>query len=153
MIRHILIPSDGSTLSEKAVRQGVKLAKALGAKVTALHVIPRFHAFTYRSQMLLTYHVALAEDSEIEFKRATSACAQTLLQTIKRAAAAAGVACDTVQTSSDQPFNAIIDVARKKDCDLILMASHGHGGIAGVLLGSQTQKVLTHSHIPVLVYR
>lgn len=153
MIRHILIPSDGSKLSENAIKHGMKLAKALGAKVTGLHVIPPFHSFTYRSQMLLTYHVALSEDSEAEYKRATSACAKKLLQTIKRAAEVEGVLCDTIQASNDQPSNAIIDAARKKSCDLILMASHGHAGLGGVLLGSETQKVLTHSRIPVLVYR
>jgi nucleotide-binding universal stress UspA family protein len=153
MIRHILIPTDGSKLAENAAKHGMKLAKALGARVTGLHVIPPFHSFTYRSQMLLTYHVALAEDTEAEYKRATSACAKKLLLTIKRAADAAGVACDTIQASNDQPFKAIIDAARKKGCDLIVMASHGHAAIGGILLGSETQKVLTHSHIPVLVYR
>ena len=153
MIRHILIPTDGSKLADNAAKHGVKLAKALGAKVTGLHVTPPFHSFTYRSQMLLTYHVALSEDSEAEYKRATSACAKKLLLAINRAADALGVSCETVQTSNDQPFKSIIEVARRKACDLILMASHGHAAIGGILLGSETQKVLTHSHIPVLVYR
>ena len=153
MISHILIPTDGSKLSESAIRHGIKLAKALGAKVTGLHVIPRFHAFTYRSQALLTYHVALPQDSEAAYKQTTSACAKKLLQVIARAAANAKVACDTLHVFDDQPFEAIIATARKRDCDLILMASHGHSGISGVLLGNEAQKVLTHSHIPVLIYR
>jgi nucleotide-binding universal stress UspA family protein len=153
MTRHILIPTDGSRLSDEAIKQGIALAKALGAKVTGVHIVPPFHAFTYRAQMLLTYQVALAKDSEAEYNRATSSCAKRLLLTIKRAGAAAGVSCDTVQASSDQPFEAIIDIATKKHCDLILMASHGHAAIGGILLGSETQKVLTHSDIPVLVYR
>jgi nucleotide-binding universal stress UspA family protein len=153
MIRHILIPTDGSKLSERAVEQGIKLARTLGAKVTGLHVIPRFHSFTYRAQMLLTYHMPLPQDSEAAYKVATSACAKKLLQFVKRAAANADVPCDTVHVSDDQPFKAIIGIAKKKGCDLILMASHGHGGVGGLLLGNEAQKVLTHSHIPVLIYR
>jgi len=153
MFRHILIASDGSKLSEKAVKYGLNLAKTLGAKVTGLHVIPKFHSFTYRAQMQLSYHTALTDDSAAGYKAATHECARKFLQTIKQAAATGGVTCDTVETYEDQPFKAIIEVAGKKDCDLILMASHGHSGVAGVLLGSETQKVLTHSHIPVLVYR
>jgi nucleotide-binding universal stress UspA family protein len=153
MIRHILIPTDGSKLSERAILHGMKLAKALGAKVTGLHVIPRFHSFTYRTQTLLTYRVALPEDSEAAYKQTTDACAKKLLQFITRAAANADVACDTLHVSDDQPFRAIIGTAKKKGCDLILMASHGHSGIGGLLLGNEAQKVLTHSHIPVLIYR
>ncbi|MDR3387593.1 MAG: universal stress protein [Rudaea sp.] len=153
MIRHILIPSDGSERSDAAIKHGVRFAKALGAKVTGVHVIPPFHSFTYRSQMLLTYHVALPEDSEAGYKRATGECAKKILQAIKRAASAEGVSCDTIKVIDDQPFKAILEVAGKKGCDLIVMASHGHSGIGAVLLGSETQKVLTHSQIPVLVYR
>ncbi len=153
MIRHVLIPSDGSKRSENAINHGVKLAKVLGAKVTGVHVIPPFHSFTYRSQMLLTYHVALSEDSESGYKQATGECAKKILQTIKRAALAGGVSCDTITATDDQPFRAILEVAKKKGCDLIVMASHGHSGIGAVLIGSETQKVLTHSQIPVLVYR
>ena len=153
MIRHILIPTDGSKLSERTVEQGIKLARALGAKVTGLHVIPRFHSFTYRTQVMLTYHVALPQDSESAYKATTNASAKKLLQFIKRAAANANVACDTLHVSDDQPFRAIIGTAKKKGCDLILMASHGHGGIGGILLGNEAHKVLTHSHIPVLIYR
>lgn len=153
MIRHILIPTDGSKRSENAIRRGVKFAKALGARITGLHVIPPFHQFTYRAQMLLSYHTALPEDSEAAYKEATAAHAANILHVLARAAAAAGVRCDTVHVTDDQPFRAIIDTAKKKRCDLILMASHGYGGIGGVLLGSETQKVLTHSELPVLVCR
>jgi nucleotide-binding universal stress UspA family protein len=153
MIRHILIPTDGSKLSENAVKQGVKLAKTLCARVTGLHVIARFHQFTYRSQVLLNYHTALPEDSEAGYKAVTVAQAKKFLQFIARACAAARVPCDTLHVSDDQPFKAIIATAEKKGCDLITLASHGRGGIDSILLGSETQKVLTHSHIPVLVYR
>lgn len=153
MIRHILIPTDGSKLSERAVEHGIKLARALGAKVTGLHVIPRFHAFTYRAQVMLTYHVALPQDSKAAYTTMTGACAKKILQFVKRAAANADVPCDTLQVSDDQPFLAIIATAKKKRCDLILMASHGHSGLSGILLGNEAQKVLTHSHVPVLIYR
>lgn len=96
MISHILIPTDGSKQSERAIKHGVKLAKALGAKVTGLHVIPRFHAFTYRTQALLTYHVALTQDSEAGYKETATACAKKLLHFILRATTHENVACDTV---------------------------------------------------------
>jgi nucleotide-binding universal stress UspA family protein len=153
MIRHILLPTDGSQRSRNAIRYGIKLARALRARVTGLHVIPPFHPFTYRPQMLLAYHAALAEDSEAAYRQATLAFARRYLQVIARAAAAAGVRCRTLHIEDDQPFQAILATAKKQRCDLILMASHGYSGIGAVLLGSETQKVLTHSPIPVLVYR
>ena len=153
MTRHILISTDGSKLSENAIKQGVALAKALQAKVTVLHVIPPFHAFTYRSQMLLTYHMALAEDSEAAYQAATASQAERILQSAKRTATAAGVSCSTIHVTDDQPYRAILDTVRKKKCGMIVMASHGHGGLEGILLGSQTQKVLVHTSVPVLVCR
>jgi nucleotide-binding universal stress UspA family protein len=150
---HFLISTDGSKLSEKAAKQGIALAKALRARVTALHVIPQFHAFTYRAQMLLSYHTALAEDSEDAYKAATVAQASRILQFVQRAAATAGVPCKTVHVVDDQPWRAIIETAKKNKCGMIVMASHGHGGLQGVLLGSETQKVLVHADIPVLVCR
>jgi len=153
MIRHILLPTDGSGLSQRAVRNGVRLAKSLGARVTGVHVIPEFHQFTYRSQMLLSYHVGLPEDSEEAYLAATAARAKDVLQFVKKTAAAAGVRCDVLSIRHDQPFRAIIDTATRKRCDLIFMASHGHSGIKGVILGSEAHKVLVHSSLPVLIWR
>jgi nucleotide-binding universal stress UspA family protein len=153
MTRHILISTDGSKLSENAIKQGVALAKALHAKVTVLHVIPQFHAFTYRSQMLLTYHTALAEDSEAAYQSATAIHADRILQAAKRIATSAGVTCSTIHVTDDQPYRAILDTAKKRKCGMIVMASHGHGGLEGLLLGSETQKVLVNTSIPVLVCR
>ena len=153
MFRHILIPTDGSKCSAAAIKQGVKLAKALHARITGLHVIPPFHSFTYRTQVLLSYHAALPEDSQEAYERTTRSEAAKILHVLSRAAEAAGVRCDTVQVHDDQPYKAILDTAAKKRVDLILMASHGHGGLGAVLLGSETQKVLTHTTIPVLVVR
>lgn len=145
MFKHILLPTDGSKRSENAVRCGVRLAKALNAKITALHAIPKFQAFTYSAEML--------ESSNGEFAAESVECATRYLDFVRKVAAGASVACDCVHTVSDRPFKAIIKVAEQKNCDLILMASHGRGGIEGLLLGSETQKVLTHSKVPVLVYR
>ena len=145
MFKHILLPTDGSKLSEKSIKHGMRMAKALKAKVTALHVTPRFHTFPYQAEML--------EATREEYEAASTEHSKGYLNFVKRVASGADVECDVVQASSDQPFKEIIKAAQKKGCDLILMASHGRRGIEGFLLGSETQKVLTHSQIPVLVYR
>jgi len=145
MFKHILLPTDGSKLSEKSVKQGVRIAKAVNAKVTALHVVPQFHTFTYQTEML--------ESSRAEYEADAAMRAKSYLDFVKKVASSSDVKCDTMHVSSDQPFKEIIAAAEKKGCDLILMASHGRRGIEGFLLGSETQKVLTHSRVPVLVYR
>lgn len=145
MFKHILVPTDGSKLSEKAVKQAIKLAQQLKARVTALHVIPKFHTFTYQTELL--------EMTAGEYDKVSDTHAQNYLGFAQRAANAAGVECNGVRTRSDQPYEDIIKTAKKNGCDLILMASHGRRGIEGFLLGSETQKVLTHSSVPVLVYR
>ena len=145
MFKHLLIPTDGSTLSESAALKGVELARALGARVTALHVSPRFHVMTYRAEML--------EDTRDEYARDSLLHAERYLDFVATAAARAGVACDAVRQVGDDVYRSIIEVAIDKGCDAISMASHGRRGVAGVLLGSQTQHVLTHSVIPVVVWR
>jgi len=145
MFEHILLPTDGSKLSEKSIKQGVRMAKTLKASVTALHVSPKFHTFTYQIDML--------ESTSGDYTEACETKANNYLDFAKRVAAGAGVECDVVHVVSDQPFKEIVKTAQKKKCDLILMASHGRRGVEGFLLGSETQKVLTHSQIPVLVYR
>jgi nucleotide-binding universal stress UspA family protein len=107
--------------------------------------MPEFHVFTYRTEML--------EDTKVEFARDCKAHADQFLAVIEKAAKAAGVACDTALATSDHTYEAIIKAAEEKSCDLIMMASHGRRGVQGLLLGSETHKVLTHSKIPVLVYR
>ena len=145
MFKHILVPTDGSKLSEKAIKHAVQLAKQLDARMTVVHVIPKFHTFTYQMEML--------ETTAKEYAKSSVDQATQYLHYAQRAANAAGVDCETAQVSGDQPYKEIIKVAQKKKCDLILLASHGRRGIEGFLLGSETQKVLTHSSIPVLVYR
>jgi len=145
MFRHILLPTDGSPLSEAAMRKGIQFAKTINARVTGFCVAPELRYFGY--------------DAEIgpEFKKQAVAAIQAEvaknLLAIINAAKEAGVPCETAQGKSDQPYEAIIAAAQKGQCDLIIMASHGRRGVQGLLLGSETQKVLTHSKIPVLVYR
>jgi len=145
MFKHILVPIDGSKLSEKAAKQAVKLAKQLGASLTAFHVIPKFHPSIVQMEML--------QMTSKEYERARLEHAAQYLRFVERAAKATGVACDTQHVVSDYPYKEIVKIAQKGGCDLILMASHGRRGLEGFLLGSETQKVLTHSHVPVLVYR
>lgn len=133
MFKHILLPTDGSKLSEKSIKQGIRFAKACDAKVTALTVIPR---------------IALGQYEEEAIGQANG-----YLNFVKKVAKGADVECEVVSALSDKPFKEIVKLAEKKGCDLILMASHGRHGVEGFLLGSETQKVLTHSQIPVLVYR
>jgi nucleotide-binding universal stress UspA family protein len=145
MYRHILIPTDGSELSGMAVRHGISLAARIGAKVTALTVLPPFHMFTTDTQML--------EDTPAQYQARMSDHAGMTLGAVADAAQAAGVPCKTVRVEHEHPYQAIIDAAQAENCDLIVMASHGRHGISAILLGSETVKVLTHSKIPVLVHR
>ena len=145
MFKHILLATDGSKLSDHAIRMGVQLAKAVNAKVTGFHVMPEFHVFTYKTEML--------EDTKREFAEDSKAHAAQYLSVVETAAKTAGVTCDVASVTHDHPYEAIIKVAKQRGCDLIVMASHGRKGVQAVLLGSETQKVLTHGHIPVLVCR
>ena len=145
MFTHILLPTDGSPLSEAAIRQGIQFAKGINAKVTGFYVRPAFHVFTYRTEML--------EDTKEQFAKNGWTHARQYLGVIEKAAKEAGVTCVTAIATGDHPYEVIIEAAEKKGCDLIMMASHGRRGVQGILIGSETQKVLTHSKIPVLVYR
>jgi nucleotide-binding universal stress UspA family protein len=145
MYTNILIPTDGSQLAGKAVEHGVALAKLIGAKVTALTVLPPFHVLATDPQMM--------EDTPAQYKIRMQENAKKFLGAIASVAQMAGVACETVQVEHEHPYQGIIDAAKSKGCDLIVMASHGRHGIAAIVLGSETIKVLTHSKIPVLVHR
>jgi nucleotide-binding universal stress UspA family protein len=145
MFKHILIPTDGSELSDAAVQQGILFAKSIGAKVTGLCVTPMDIPFFYQKRM--------PKEALQESHQRLRKMAGTYLSVLARAAGEIGVAYDLVCENSDFPYDAIIRTAEKNDCDLIMMASHGRRGGKALLLGSETQKVLTHSRIPVLVYR
>ena len=145
MFKHLLLPTDGSKLSEAAVLKGLRFAKECNAHVTGISVTPQFHVFTLNASMI--------EDTNQQFLAESQAQAEMHLAMLLKAATEEGVRCTTVIEVSDHPYEAIIRTAEKRGCDLILMASHGRRGVQGLLLGSETQKVLTHSRIPVLVYR
>jgi nucleotide-binding universal stress UspA family protein len=145
MFKHILIPTDGSDLSIGAVRQGVKYAKESGASNTVLTVTPPFNAFELGAMLPL-------RDPE-EHRKLAEEQASRRLAAAGEIARGANVPCETVHVEHDRPYQAIIETARARDCDLILLASHGWRGLAAVLLGSETTKVLTHSTVPVLVVR
>jgi nucleotide-binding universal stress UspA family protein len=146
MFKHILIPTDGSELSQKAIRTGVELARFHGARVTGVHAIPDYH-------LMIAYEGAFDPITEERIEKEARARAGAFLGFITQAAEAAGVPCDTVCETSDHPYDAILKTAAAKGCDLILLHSHGRKGLAAVLLGSETRKVLTYSQIPVMVVR
>lgn len=146
MYKHILIPTDGSELSKKAIKAGIALAKAVGAKVTGFYAAPD-----------ISYTIGYAEIapylSKVNLEEEAKKQAEEYLSVVGKQAQAAGVEADTAWIVHHSPYVAIIETAKKKHCDLILMASHGRSGLSALVLGSETTKVLTHTKIPVLVYR
>ena len=147
MFRKFLVPTDGSDLSQRAIMVAVAFAGEVGARISFVHVKPDYEASLYGESALM--EVAAPE----LLYDMTQRRAQEILGQAVALAQAAGVACEAFAVSSDKPYAAIIATAEREACDLILMASHGRGGMSGVLLGSVTQKVLTHCKLPVLVYR
>jgi nucleotide-binding universal stress UspA family protein len=147
--KHILIPTDGSPLAARGARAGVKLARALGAKVTALHVAMPYGPATYGDAAAFYY----SGPSPKEHKRFSEEAAKKALAPIQTGARKAGVACGVLVVFDWKPWEGILQAARSRKCDCIVMASHGRGGLGGVFLGSETQRVLAHSTIPVLVIR
>ena len=144
MIKKILLPTDGSELSSKAVAGAVDLAAKIGAQIVGITVV---EPYSYSS--LSEYRPESFDDYEARMEKA----AMERLAALESAAKAANVRIETVVVKSFSPYEAIIDTAKKHECDTIFMASHGRRGLNAVLLGSETQKVLTHSTIPVMVYR
>jgi nucleotide-binding universal stress UspA family protein len=147
MYKHILVPTDGSPLSRAAVRASVRLAKALGARVTGLFVAPPATPLVYHGLLPVGYGTPKHNAAMIE------RAARRHLDVIERAAREAGVRCETTYVTSDFPSEVILEIAGKRKCDLIYMASHGQRKLNTLLLGSQTQKVLAGAKIPVLVHR
>lgn len=150
MYKNILVPTDGSKLSVAAVKQAVKFAGSIGAKITVLHVTPEYQMFLDEGFVVPgTTSPSLKE----QFKEQAAARSKEILDAVRAEAAAGGVRCEGVSVASSSPYDSIIEQARKSKCDLIMMASHGRRGLSGLLLGSETSKVLVHSKIPVLVVR
>jgi nucleotide-binding universal stress UspA family protein len=147
MYKHILVPTDGSKLSLKAARVAAGLAAKLGARITALYVIEPYRPPIYSEGAIAYQPYYSPEDYERGMRKVAE-------RATGRVAAASGrVRCDGMSVVDPDPWQAIVKAARTKRCDLIVMASHGRRGLAGLLLGSETQKVLTHSKVPVLVCR
>jgi nucleotide-binding universal stress UspA family protein len=147
MFKHILIPTDGSRTAAKAITAGVKLAKEMGARVTGFY-----------AQEPLPMHIhgeGYIADKELvaEFEKRAGEFAARCIAEVGDAAQAAGVPFEGVVVKSQSPHKAIVDAAKKQECDAIFIASHGHKGLTGLVLGSVTQKVLVNSETPVLVFR
>ena len=145
MYKHILVPTDGSKLSLKAAREAAMLAAPLNARITALYVIAPFTPPMAAEGIAFRLQRQVREYEQGMRKHADIALAKV--------AKGAGGKCDTASVIHVNPWEAIISAAKGKKCDLIVMASHGRRGISALLLGSETQKVLTHSKTPVLVCR
>jgi nucleotide-binding universal stress UspA family protein len=147
MFKHILLPTDGSEFATKAVNQGIEFAKSINARVTTIHVVSEFQVGHDEALAIQ------APELKKQFESQARDRAQKMLDEIAERAKAKGVRCATLTVASDLPYQKIIAAAEEQQCDLIMMASHGRRGLASLLLGSETAKVLTHSKIPVLVVR
>lgn len=147
MFKHLLVPTDGSNLSQVTVARAVSFAKDANARITFFYAQPDFPMPIYGEGALID------PTTPEQFAKSAAEEARTILAKAGTMADEAGVVADTDTLVNEVPYEAIIDAADRHGCDLIFMASHGRRGIAGLLLGSETQKVLTHSKIPVLIYR
>lgn len=147
MFKHILVPTDGSQLSTDTVKRAVMFAHDAGARITFFFAKPGYPVAFYGEGALID------PTTPEKFAEMADKQAADVLATCEKLATEAGVESVSTSATSDIPYEAIIDAANSSACDLIFMASHGRRGISGLLLGSETQKVLTHSKVPVLVYR
>ena len=147
MFKHILVPTDGSELSTKTVDKAVRFAKDSGTKITFYFAKPDYPIALYIGNGVI-------DASTVEsISKMADQQAEQILTACEKLAQDAGVLCARASTVNDSPYRGIIDAATSNGCDLIFMASHGRHGLDALLLGSETNKVLTHSSIPVLVYR
>lgn len=147
MFKNILVPTDGSPLSRKAAQQAARLAKALGAKLTAFHVAPAYRYNVYADYIPPDFEPPKAYAERVK------KVAERHLAAVTRVAEQAGVPCESAYVTSDFPAEAILKAAKKHGCDAIAMATHGRSGLAKMLLGSETTKVLTHGKLPVIVMK
>ena len=148
MFAHLLIPTDGSEIANKAVQRGIAFAKAQGAKMTVIHVSPTFRQLTDEG-----YLVPGPTRGSKVWREAITERAQAILDRVAAEATKAGVKCETTHVFHNTTYAAIIATANKASCDVIVMGSHGYGAVKGVVLGSETTRVLSHTKIPVLVIR
>ena len=158
MYKNILVPTDGSELSAKALEQALSLAKSVGANITVLHVMPPLSELPMsevgeKYDALVDAGYILPASLNQKIQEAVATRSRAMLDNLCTRAAAAGVKCDGVVATGSSPHEAILRLARESKCDLIMMASHGRKGLQAIVLGSETNKVLVHSGIPVLVVR
>jgi nucleotide-binding universal stress UspA family protein len=146
MYKHILVPTDGSRLSDQAIATAAQLARLCKARITGLNLIRPY------DRPLRSEGTDSGPSARL-YREATETQAREALAKVAAAAEAAGVPCTGKYLNAQQPWKAIIRIAKSEKCDLIVMASHGRSGLAGIVIGSETNKVLTHSKIPVLVCR
>ncbi len=147
MYKNLLVATDGSKLSGKAVAHGIALAQAVGAKLTAFYAAPDYPMPAYADG------VVYEPVSRKEYAKLAGQDAEKILSDVAAKAKAGNVECSTTFSIASAPWEAILDAAKKNKCDAIVMASHGRRGVSALLLGSETQKVLTHSKLPVIVVR
>jgi nucleotide-binding universal stress UspA family protein len=146
--RHVLACTDGSARARKAVATGAKLARACGAKLTVVFVMPPYLLPAYGEAAQYVPGV-----THKLYQQRADALAREVLAPAERIARAEDIGCETLAVTADEPWSGVLHAAHRRKCDVIVMASHGRRGLAKALLGSETQKVLTHSRIPVLVVR
>ncbi|MDQ8021897.1 MAG: universal stress protein [Moraxellaceae bacterium] len=147
MYKHILVPTDGSELSSQAVDQACLLAGSIGARITLLYVQPDY------PQPIVGEGALIAPEHRDDYLRGAAELAEKVLDESARRTTLHEVPADTHTEVSDRPWEVIVRVAEQRKCDLVFMASHGRRGLVGLLIGSETHKVLTHCKTPVLVYR
>ena len=147
MFKHLLVPTDGSELSQDTARRAVSFAREAGARITAFYAKPEYPVTYYGEGALID------STTPEQFAELAEQQAQENLGFVENLCQQADVSCAKLELTSDVPYEAIIDAATQSKCDLIFMASHGRRGINGLLIAGETHKVLTHSKIPVLVHR
>ena len=146
MFKHILMPTDGSEHSEKAIERGIELAKLCGAKVTGIHVLPDY-------RLMMAFEGANDPVTQEKVEQEARGRAASFLAFVQRTAEAAGVSCDTVVATSDRPYDAIINTANERGCDLIVMTSRYRKGLVSLIMGNEPSRVLHRASIPVLTFR
>ena len=147
MFKKILVPTDGSSLSQEAVTRAISFAREAGAHVTFFCAEKRFPVMYYGPDAIFDPHTPTRFHEEVD------GVAHGIVDAAEQLALEAGVPCNKLVLESEEPYEGIIDAAERRGCDLIFMASHGHKGLGALVLGSETHKVLTHTRIPVLVHR
>lgn len=148
MYSHILVPTDGSELSINAAHQAMDLAKLCKAKMSVIMVSPTYHQANQDG-----FIVPMVNTIRERWEEQMTARATTVLDGICADATKSGLQCETIHVFGNSPYEAIIDTANQRGCDMIAMGSHGHGGVKQLFVGSETTRVLSHTKIPVVVYR